>query len=253
MSFFLTLPSNSSFNVFPENKISDYRTKLCKTISFPKNDFEIAVTEVLFPKDILVFHSQEAAWIQLKERNSTSDLKLFLRKNFCVDETIDNLLDHINEVVQGVLKDRTEFILQFDYYEKRVGLSINETKYIVKFSPKLHAVLGFDSKQEEITKVGQVYKATYPPDLRAGSYTGFLYSDIVEPQIVGDTESQVLRVFSLSSSTEIFRTINFINPYYKKLNTSDFDVIRVFLLDESGDPIAFRSGIFTVVFHIRKV
>ena len=48
MSFYMTLPSDSSLNFFPENKVSHYITRLRTPIEL-RGEWEVAVVEFLYP------------------------------------------------------------------------------------------------------------------------------------------------------------------------------------------------------------
>ena len=48
MSFYLALPSDSSFRFFPENKTSSYTTKLPKEVAVYE-DYEIGLSSIHFP------------------------------------------------------------------------------------------------------------------------------------------------------------------------------------------------------------
>ena len=47
-NMFLTLPSNSSMDIFPENKVSDYTVHLLKEINF-SGSWELGLSEILYP------------------------------------------------------------------------------------------------------------------------------------------------------------------------------------------------------------
>ena len=46
--FYLTLPSNSSMNYFPENKVNNFTTKLPQNIEL-SGDWEVGLVSVQFP------------------------------------------------------------------------------------------------------------------------------------------------------------------------------------------------------------
>ena len=47
-SFYMTLPSNASMKIFPDNKKSDYTTLLSNNISL-NGEYEVALTNISFP------------------------------------------------------------------------------------------------------------------------------------------------------------------------------------------------------------
>ena len=46
--FYLTLPSNSSMDYYPQNTVAQYTTKLNSTIELD-SDWEVGLTEISFP------------------------------------------------------------------------------------------------------------------------------------------------------------------------------------------------------------
>ena len=51
--FQITLPSNASTNLFPENRANSYRTKLCKALNLGGSDseWEVALVDIAFPQN----------------------------------------------------------------------------------------------------------------------------------------------------------------------------------------------------------
>lgn len=52
MAFYMYLPSNSSSTFSPENKISDYHTKLPKKISLEHGRYEVALAEISYVNSV---------------------------------------------------------------------------------------------------------------------------------------------------------------------------------------------------------
>ena len=50
MSFYITLPSNSSLDDFPENTLTHYTTRL-KTPLRLNGNYEVALAQILFPRN----------------------------------------------------------------------------------------------------------------------------------------------------------------------------------------------------------
>lgn len=81
-------------------------------------------------------------------------------------------------------------------FNNRIEVSLTAENIMMTISDRISGVLGFppnfDFVQSDIEFVG-----TYSPDLRAGLYNGFMYTNIIENQLVGDTSAPLLRVFNL--------------------------------------------------------
>ena len=79
----------------------------------------------------------------------------------------------------------------------------------------------------------------------------FIYSDIVEPQIVGNVYAKCLRViqFPLSSGYHIFNS-----PYYLPVEKTSFQSIGIQLLNKFGEHALFSNSISPciVVLHFKR-
>jgi len=251
MNFFLTLPSNSSLGTFPSNTISNFRTKLSRQVHLPHPGFEIALTEISYIYDISQFYnSNQTTFIEFTDVNSKETTIVYLQKDQFID--INDLISHISETVNASENfERSDFIIQYNHNERRVRVSVNELKYKIRFSEKLNDVLGFD-KTQLFAANRKLFVAKYPPDLKAGLYYMYLYTNIIEPQLVGDTQSRLLRAVELNGKPGKLTTLSFNKPYYINLSVFDFDVIHLFALTECGDQIGFNTGIMTVTLHIKE-
>lgn len=251
MSFYITLPSNSSTDLFPENKISNFRTKLGKNVRLPHQNFEVAVVEASYVNNIKQFPlDSNENWIIVKDIVEVRWTKLNLKKDTFLK--IEELINHISELLNSFYKNQADFPIHFDSYEKKVEINITEGRYLLTLSNQLSSVLGlppnfpFEARNEP-------YVGEYSPDLRAGLYRDFLYSNIVEMQLVGDTEAPLLRTFNLGGNWGEERNLIFTNPYYIRLNTDELSIIHLYVLTEVGDPIVFNAGILTITLHFREI
>ena len=53
MSFHLSLPIDGSLNVYPENTLSEFRTHLPQTMTLEDNDWEVGLSEIVYPTSIM--------------------------------------------------------------------------------------------------------------------------------------------------------------------------------------------------------
>jgi hypothetical protein len=50
MSFYVTLPSNSSYEFYPDNKLNNFTTKLHSTIKLD-GDYEVGLVDISYPQN----------------------------------------------------------------------------------------------------------------------------------------------------------------------------------------------------------
>lgn len=254
MSFYLFLPSNVAPKYFPENRISAFQVKLPKRIKFNPNEYEVALTEFTYVHSMKTFISKTDRQIEFLDvpTDGFSDLT-------CHD------IPNINYSKPSALTLEINKLLRSAFGEKIGQIKISKKSKKVKFSVKRGKILitktlgknlGFSATFLHKNKLNYVFKegvhtAENNPLTLGGMYHIFVYSDIVQPQIVGDSLVPLLRIVNITGEkgqviTETFR------PYYLPINKVEFDTIEVLLCNEFGEEIHFEQGQSIVTLHFRK-
>lgn len=70
----------------------------------------------------------------------------------------------------------------------------------------------------------------------------YVYSDIVDPQIVGDTKAPLLGVAPVSYEADQMKYWQFNPPYYIPLAKTSFDTIEILICNDKGEKIEFASS-----------
>ena len=83
-------------------------------------------------------------------------------------------------------------------------------------------------------------RGKYPVDLTAGCHTMFLYCELVQNEISGDTQTALLRALPLSSSVKSNHQ-NFTKLQWRRLIKCSIQSITISLRSETGDLIPFFS------------
>ena len=81
------------------------------------------------------------------------------------------------------------------------------------------SMVELDKKELEIAKNTE---APLPVDLEAGFHAMYLYTDIVEPQLVGDSKVSLLKVVKCSGEFGDNVSVNFPNLQYVPVNVKSF-------------------------------
>jgi hypothetical protein len=118
-------------------------------------------------------------------------------------------------------------------------------------SPLLQYILGFE-KSDLIFGDDDTISAAYPPDLRAGVDSLFVYCDIVEPQIVGARREQLLRIIPIKGAYAEIVHHDFISPHYVPVLNKQFGSIDISIKTDQNMPVAFRFGKTVAKLHFRK-
>lgn len=119
----------------------------------------------------------------------------------------------------------------------------------VAMSEQLYYVLGFKMAQ----KIRNGDMATYPPDLHGGISTIGVYTNIIEPMIVGDTTASLLRMVTVTGKPGQNTEKIYESPIFNKVLDREVTSIVIDLRTLDNRPVLFNSGnvICTLVF--RKV
>lgn len=249
--FYITLISNSSLDLYPENKANSFKIQLPRKVSIPENTV-VALAEIQYQYN---FFNVSAPY------NSFS---------FCIDETVGRdeiepgFYKSVNEIVVAVVEKTKHFFgewLKYDNLTNRVKVirnvasgknektnNVSETNLFI-FHGALALQLGFvpgeNVFQSKISSdVGSVHFGI--PDQM------FIYCDIIEPQIVGYESTQIIKIVNTTNSEVNFGTPchrDFHRLHYVPVMKNEFDTIEVNIRDITGKVFPFRHGIVTVKLH----
>lgn len=83
----------------------------------------------------------------------------------------------------------------------------------------------------------------------------FVYSDICEPAIVGDTHAPLLRIVNINAREFKFGSTivkSFAPVHYVPVLRNRFQTIDIDIRDQFGKPIPFEFGTLTLVLHFKR-
>lgn len=83
----------------------------------------------------------------------------------------------------------------------------------------------------------------------------YIYTNIVKPSLVGDSNIQILRVVPIPGNSEFGEQVVQIykNPQYVPLLMTDFDTIEIDIKDDTGNRIPFIFGRSIITLHFRRI
>ena len=113
---------------------------------------------------------------------------------------------------------------------------------------RLSVVFGFGGKD---TKVLKMTESPYVADLAAMS-TIYIYCNIVQPQIVGDTNAQLLKSIPVAGTFGDIITKTFTNIQYVPIQRKSFEDVEILLRSDTGDPVPFERGKVVTTLHFRQ-
>lgn len=244
MNFYVTLPSNSSMQYYPENTCTNYVTKLKMPIQL-EGTYEVALSEVCLP-----FNWSAVVDGGLMVQNEEDGISEFIGLNWYIDQSINDIVDYLNKS----LKDK-KLPLKFSYnmHNYLFGLLVPHD-YVISFIGNTAQELGFEFEILQGSSLQSYFIARHPVPPHVNKISSlYLYTDIIEHQFVGDSFSPLLRNITVPNSLRYGDNIshNYIQPHYMPVTRNNIDSIEIDLRSDTGEPIHFVSGKVIVKLHFR--
>ena len=277
---YLTLPSNSSPDVFPENKISDYMVHLPKDLSLP-GSWECGLAEIMFPKTWYNVHRY------VKQKKEIVDNLFAYQRGHAVVfcfltpgyyPSPEYLVEHMKSQLQQGLAKENKRLLKSGTISKPVKLlmdiRLNSHTQLVELL--LEHKKGAPLREDQLTRemVPDFEFTLYPTVARllgfspqsfrkTGLYTAerpsllgdlsplYLYCDLIEPRIVGHTVAPLLAVISHQSETTNVVARRYEKLQYHPVIKRNFNDIHISLRDDQGNLVPFRQEKVIVTIHLR--
>lgn len=244
-SFFLTLPSNSSMEEFPDNTLTHFRVKLPRTVHLA-GEYECALVDVSFPTSWynLITRENDPAWSRVQYIRHNKYTQHQLKEGYY--SNIEALLEAIRPYdVEGEPADDCR-ITVMEHAEKVLFELTDGCQLIL--TGRIARILGFES--DTVTILGRrVPPRTYnlnPID------NLFVYTDIVEHETVGDSLAPLLRVVNVENRKGMQISVHYQTPHYKRVQTKVFDTIEIDIRDGVGDAVPFTRGTLILTLHFKR-
>lgn len=244
-SFFITLPSNSSMNEFPENTLTRYKVRLPHTIHF-EGEFECALVDATFP----------TSWYNLitTQEHPTKSSVLYTRGTRWFEKKLregyyPTIRSLVNELRVGETRGAPDDDCNISIMERAEKVQFNlkgDCEMIL--NGRIARMLGFEGDYKVIR--GQVIP---PLTYNLNPINNlFIYSDILEHEIVGDSRAPLLRVVNVEHRNGEQVSIHYDTPHYKRIQTKVFDTVEIDIRDGTGESIPFTRGTLILTLHFRR-
>lgn len=243
--FYITLPSNSSMSVYPKNTLSNYITKLSQSINL-SSQWEVGLSEIQYSR----------TWYNVRKDEYWIYVNPGAGKPYGVENipqgyysTIESVIEQITQAISRVSQEATANI-QFTYnnISARVYIELKNGAS-VSFANDLAVILGFETPfQRAISKSTVSPRA---PNINLGMYSLYVYCDLVQSQLVGDTQVPLLRIVPIEGKHGDVITRTYQSPQYLPVSRKNFESIEVDIKDDTGENIPFESGKSVITLHFR--
>ena len=242
MSFYVTLPSNASPSVFPDNEAGHFFVKLPQTIDVSSH-YEVGLVEIQMPNTHCMLRENEV-WLQYYSVTDDVTVNTFL---FGIPASKGQDMDLVLKSIKRLLKKEVE-TGQVEVITSTCNKSFK--KVVVKIiAPELENTVRDWLKPNRVVPSKSTEKHT--PEEEEELKTVFVYCDLVASRPVGDVMVPLLRAVPSveKNSSSIFRIYD--KPHYIPLSRFSFDTVEILLCNELGETLPFTSGTSVLTLHFR--
>ena len=247
MSFYITLPSNASEKDYPNNTKTHFKTKL-KNAKYLDGTYEVALVELLYP----------LSWKYRKDGRiniSLEDISIDYTVEFYISESLPELVERMTSEFKLM-----QIVCTIDYKisAQKIFLFIPEN-CVFTFYDEIEQVFGFSRSQYIGGKTTREKQFVIPShktlNQNASEISNFyIYSDIVDYQIVGDEQTPLLRIVPTGSVSKGINSNSkiFDSPHYLPVSRNNIDTIEIDIRNHFGEPILFTTGEVVVKLHFKR-
>ena len=249
--FYLTLPSNSSMEYYPENTLTSFTTRLPNSISL-EGDWDVGLVEIQYPHN----------WYNIPEdiQKRTFTLKISenrtnqINTHFSIDKgyypTITHVVDTIAKKINNATNQTTQqIIMTYDEITGKVKGSF-EYDLNLKTSNHIQKMLGLDNPSLNMER-GREWEASYEADLDPMDSL-YVYCDILEPRVVGDTLAPLVRIVPVEGKHGDLITRIYENVHYIRVQKKNFQTVEINIRDRTGKKVSFEPGTLNITLHFRR-
>ena len=189
--FYVTLPSNSSMEYFPDNKTSNFVTKLSRTLQLD-GEWEVGLAEIDYPH----------TWYS-NIREGKNSVEIYAPDNlYLVFKTVEfsiqpgyyeKVQDVINAFHKAGLANFSDVVLAYNDTSKRVTVKCGR-RVVVQLRGDIARMFGFLNDTTIRASKEKGFTLALP---ETGNQYFYVYTDIIKSQYHGDVVVPVLRTVTV--------------------------------------------------------
>ena len=243
----ITLPSNASMDLFPQNTCQDFTTQLSSELNLNGN-FEVALKRLQYPFNWSGLQGDDCK-VKLSSRTTKEEVKIPEGEY----ETVTAIVDALKKAI-ALTKDARFKEINLELRGSRLWVTL-KSGVKIEFSERVRIILGFVENpgwKSESKEIPHQFVNDYDVDVRGGRHTLFIYSDLVDHSIVGDTIQPILGTAALQGKPGDIVVYEPQILDWTPLRSNKIQTIRIYIRDEVGEKIPFQGGRVIVTLHLRK-
>lgn len=250
--FYLVLPSNSSFEYYPENTVAHYHTHLPKEISL-SGDWEVGLQEIQYTRNWSSFEEGSTAGFLYVDGPPTGV------SSECIIKNLPNgYYSNKGEVLQAIVQELSQDVqnvadkVQMNWNPKSNVASITVAEHFVLHpNSYLRKMLGF-RPHDNTPFIDGTFLSRRRDYLNQQCTALYVYCDIVRPRVVGDSLVNLLRTVPVTGAQGDVVYHSFQHVQYIPLANLNFDTIEIDIRDDTGKRVSFEGGRVVTTLHFRR-
>lgn len=290
--FFVTLLSNSSLSMYPENTTSSFTVNLPQKIRLVGN-WKVAVAEIHYNYNFFnVSEGNDKIWFTKKQEIVNEHVQTVHIPDFDEDNDETNIIEEEEETTTApttTITDltRIKHFLQIPtgFYNNMNDLidTINcEIKNQFKINQQIFSLnkmnnrceINFGTYQDKYDSVicdGRLnLQLGFEPETNLLEYSTsqhccnihfgipdqmMIYTDIIEPSFIGHEKAYVIKIVNTQPKNLSFGDAcfaNFEQMHYVNVEKREFESISVNIRHSTGEFMPFQHGVFTLKLHFKR-
>lgn len=278
--FYLTLPSNSSSQYFPNNTLTHFITRLQSSVSLV-GDWEVGLAEIMYPRSWYNIGKGEGFTVYCSNcsvitpefvgRNQPAEYTKHVNVHAGYFDTMESLVNEINTMISKTFTSPVDDwndssikrrvgeqawpSLRYNPLNKKVYVTVHKNMTI-NFTENLAYILGLTKRQNPVEndtqRDSQTIRGNKISDIDSGVNAIYIYCDLLECVPVGDTQAPLLRFLDVQGQHGGNIHRYFDRPRYIPLQKKHFDSVEIDIRDDIGQHIPFETGKLIVTLHFRR-
>jgi len=240
--FYLTLPSNSSFQFYPDNTLTRYFTQLPQPMEL-QGAWEVGLVEIQYPHTWCNIQ-EDQIWYKLRTETDGPVHKVHLSSGFY--QSASKLTKYLNEAKE-MLPEQHKILFLHDEVTKRATVDVDYGADI-ELSLSLQSILGMTERKFTAGR----HRGSRVIDIDRGFYGLYVYCNLVEARPVGDVLAPLLRIVPIKGKDGDMVTKTYENIHYIPLQHKHFHTVEIDIRTDTGKPIPFERGKVVVTLHFKK-
>lgn len=243
---FITLPSDSSMDFYPENTVAHYKTKLPQTINLPEGNFEVALVEINFPNNFQTVEvpAKTYGWVFTASDGTKKEYFIPAGKYAST-----------NDILQRVKLDMTETgdpVVQIFPQNSTATMTFPDIRRLEPTGLFKNGTIDLLGSLSNVVRDGRIFKLTLHSTDKAKLRNLFVYCDLIQDQIVGDKTAPLLRIVPVTVPLGATQHSVYNRPHYMPLRTNSFHTVEISIRDKAGEKTRFEFGPLIVTLHLRR-